>query len=119
MKHPARWSKAESRLLLALKAEGKTDREIGAYFGVSEKAAAMKYSRTRERVDREKWEEGPFPLRQIANEADKPSLLASEVARRAQVVRAALPAPVSLTAAICGDPLPGRSALDQKRGITT
>lgn len=41
------WSEQDCKTLLAMKAAGKSDRAIGAFFGVADKAAAMKYHKLR------------------------------------------------------------------------
>lgn len=86
-----KWQRAQ-----ALRTAGKRDDEIGAALGLTETQVGYKFNNElyAQRAARDK--------KRIEAEMDKRDAL--------------LAIPQSLTAAICGDPLPGRSALDKARG---
>lgn len=104
----APWSDAETSTLLARRDAGERFEEIGASTGRTAIACRQRYNvskRAKGQPQRLRRHAGATKVRLLASvqPAPKPDLAPSDLA------------PASLTAAFCGDPLPGRSALDRKR----
>lgn len=93
-KKAPRWSETDVSEMKRLRAEGLCFADIDSALGKGKGAACSKW----------------YSLR-----APQRQRLSCNTARQDPVSRGALVEHVSLTAKFCGDPLPGRSALDRKR----
>ena len=123
----SRWTYDLCERLIKLKKAGKTSREVAAELGCgfSERAINARWVNIRRALGMPidapgRPSKNGVPVRESrkvqTDMAGTRRVIATEAAKQA---RASLPEPVSTTALLCGDPLPGRSALDQKRGVPT
>ncbi len=96
-----RWTDEMKEKLVKMRSDGATLAEVAAALGVTQMAAGGAWHR-------------------VIGGAAPPRIRAYEVAApKPEPLRPPLPSPASTTALLCGDPLPGRSALDMKRGTFT
>jgi hypothetical protein len=103
------WSEAETATLLARRDAGERFEEIGASTGRTPIACRQRYNVSKRAKGQ------PQRLRHHAGATKVRLLAAIQPAPKSSDLAPSDLAPSSLTAAFCGDPLPGRSALDRKR----
>lgn len=106
------WTTARRIELVDLRAKGWTHDQCARYFGCKRQSVEGAWGRIRkERGDPPRTMNTPSNTNR---RTDCTRRMASAVVT-AKVAREHLPPPATLTAWLCGDPLPGRSALDRKR----
>ena len=104
------WTMERRRDLVDLKAKKWSHDQCARHFGCKKASVENVWHRIRK-------ERGDAPLISSGgnrNRADSTSRMTAAVVH-AKAARESLPLPDSITAYLCGDPLPGRSALDRKR----
>ena len=107
------WTVERRRDLLELKVKKWTHEECARYFGCKQTSVENILHRIRK-------EKGQIirPYNKPASPRRPRTVATSSIASaviQAKIIRESLPLPKTLTAWFCGDPLPGRSALDRKR----
>lgn len=114
MTHHSRdfWTPERRRELIELKDAGKSNTFLAEHYDCTVKAIKQAIYRTRKASGapmRKYWQ--PCGSRRTAFKAARHATAVST----AKITRETRPLPDSITAWLCGDPLPGRSALDRKR----
>jgi len=106
------WTMERRCDLLALKEQGKSNSFCAMHFGVPKPSVEQALHRIRKEQGealRSYRRLRPYIRRTDSRVVNLPAIA------KAKIVRAQLPLPETITAFLCGDPLPGRSALDRKR----